>query len=176
LLTGIQDNAVQPVACQTLAMREDDKAFMTSSALFADFICHLKQNPSNVHFFAKLSSSGRGSRKGCDTGGSGGGRHGCSGRGSHGSASKGSLPDQSEVDKVTWLHANKYYTAKEYAKFTAAKKVWVHQNRCVPKSPATKRKVAAVTGDADNTTVESEDNRGLFGDQDDTSVSSKHST
>jgi hypothetical protein len=27
LLTGIQDNAVQPMVCQVLAMREDDKTF-----------------------------------------------------------------------------------------------------------------------------------------------------
>ena len=58
LLTGIQDNAVQPVVCQVLAMREDDKTFTKCSALFADFIRHLKQNPSNMHRVAKLSSAG----------------------------------------------------------------------------------------------------------------------
>jgi hypothetical protein len=42
LLTGIQDNAVQPVVCQVLAMREEEKTFTTCSALFADFIRHLK--------------------------------------------------------------------------------------------------------------------------------------
>jgi hypothetical protein len=44
LLTGIQDNAVQPMVCQVLAMREEVKTFMTFLALFADYICHLKQN------------------------------------------------------------------------------------------------------------------------------------
>ena len=42
LLTGIQDNAVQPVVCQVLAIREDKKTFTACSALFADFIRHLK--------------------------------------------------------------------------------------------------------------------------------------
>ncbi len=38
LLTGIQDNAVQPMVCQLLAMREDDKTFPKCLALFANFI------------------------------------------------------------------------------------------------------------------------------------------
>jgi hypothetical protein len=54
LLTGIQDNAVQPVVCQVLAMREEEKTFTACLALFADFIRHLKQNPSNC---AALPSS-----------------------------------------------------------------------------------------------------------------------
>ncbi len=37
LLTGIQDNAVQPVVCQVLAMREEEKTFTACLALFADF-------------------------------------------------------------------------------------------------------------------------------------------
>jgi hypothetical protein len=73
LLTGIQDYAVQLVVCQVLAMREDKKTFMACLALFADFIHHLKQNPSNVQCVAKLGSSGRGSSKGRDTSGRGGG-------------------------------------------------------------------------------------------------------
>ncbi len=32
LLTGIQDNAVQPMVCQVLAMREDEKTFTACSA------------------------------------------------------------------------------------------------------------------------------------------------
>ncbi len=42
LLTGIQDNAVKPVVCQVLAMKEDKKTITTCSALFANFIRHLK--------------------------------------------------------------------------------------------------------------------------------------
>jgi hypothetical protein len=45
-------------------------------------------------------------------------------------------------DKDTWFQVNKYYSTKEYMKFTAAKKEWDHQHRT--KSPATKCKVAAV--------------------------------
>jgi hypothetical protein len=174
LLTGIQDNAVQPVVCQVLAMQEDDKTFMTCLALFADFIRHLKQIPSNVRHVAELGSSGRGGGKGRDAGGTGGGRCGRGNRGGHGSASEGRPPDQSEVNKVTWLQANKYYTAKEYTKFTAAEKGWVHQHRT--KSPAPKCKVAAVSRSEDNTGGESDNNRDLFGDHDNKSVLSKRST
>jgi hypothetical protein len=113
LLTGIRDNAVQPVVCQVLAMREDKKTFTACSALFADFICHLKQNPSNVCRVTKLSSSGRGGGRGRDAGGRGGGGRGRGNRGGHGGSSKGTPIKQSEVDKVTWLQANKYYTPKE---------------------------------------------------------------
>jgi hypothetical protein len=81
-LTGFQDNAVQPMVCQVLAMQEYEKTFMMCLALFADFICHLKQNPSNVHRVAKLSSGGRSSSKGHDAGGRGGGGHGRGSRGS----------------------------------------------------------------------------------------------
>jgi hypothetical protein len=103
LLTGIQDNVVQPVVCQVLAMSKDDKTFTACSALFADFICHLKQNPSNVRCVAELHISGRDGGKGRDAGGRGGDGCRCGGRGSSGSASEGGPPDQSEVDKVTWL-------------------------------------------------------------------------
>ncbi len=58
LLTGIQDNAVQPMVCQVVAMREEEKTFTTCSALFADFIHHLKQNSSNMCRVAELSSAG----------------------------------------------------------------------------------------------------------------------
>jgi hypothetical protein len=139
LLTGIQDNAVQPVVCQVLAMREDNKTFTKCSALFADFIRHLKQNPSNMRCIAKHGSAGQGGGRGHDAGGRGGGGPGRGGRGSRGSPSTGRPPEQAEVEKVTWLQANKYYSTKEYAKFTAAKKAWIHQHRTT--SPATKHKV-----------------------------------
>ncbi len=122
LLTGIQDNAVQPVVCQVLAMREDNKTFTKCLALFADFIRHLKQNPSNMRRVAKLGSAGQGGGRGRDSRGRGGGGRGCGGRDGHGSPSTGGPLDQAEVDKVTWLQANKYYSTKEYAKFTAAEK------------------------------------------------------
>ncbi len=160
LLTGIQDNAVQPVVCQVLAMREDDKTFMKCLALFANFIRHLKQNPSNVRCVAKLGSAGRCSGRGRDAGGRGGGGRGCGGRVGRGSPSAGRPPDQAEVNKVTWLQANKYYSTKEYAKFTTAEKAWIHQHRTA--SPATKRKVAAVSRGNDNAAGESDDNSELF--------------
>jgi hypothetical protein len=106
--------------CQVLAKREDKKTFMICLALFADFIPHLKQNPSNVCCIAKLGSGGRGGSRGRDAGGRGGGGRGHGSRGGGGSSSKGTPIDPSEVDKVTWLQANKYYTTKEYAKFIAA--------------------------------------------------------
>jgi hypothetical protein len=112
-------------------MREDDKTFTRCLSLFADFIHHLKQNPSNVCRIAKLGSGGCDGRKGDAKGGRGGGGHGRGGRGGRGSAHKGKVPDQSEVDRVTWFQTKKYYTAKEYPKFTAAKNLWVHQNRSV---------------------------------------------
>jgi hypothetical protein len=58
LLAGIQDNAVQPVVCQVLAMRDDNKTFTACSAWFANFISHLKQNPSNMRRVSKLGSAG----------------------------------------------------------------------------------------------------------------------
>jgi hypothetical protein len=129
LLTGIQDNAVQPVVCQVLAIREDKKTFTACSALFADFIRHLKQNPSNMHCIAELGSNGRGGGRGRDTGGRGGCRCGRGGRGGRGSTSKGIPPDQAEGNKVTWLQANNYYSTKKHAKFTAAEKQWIRQHR-----------------------------------------------
>ncbi len=143
-------------------------------ALFADFICHLKQNPSNLRHVAELGSGGHGGSRGRDTGGRGGGGHECGGRGGRGSSSKGGPPDQSVVNKVTWLQANKYYTMKEYVKFTAAEKMWIHQHRT--KSPAPKRKVAAVSCGDDNTAGESDDNGDLFGNPNNESVFSKRST
>jgi hypothetical protein len=77
------------------------------------------------------------------------------------------------VDKVTWLQANKYYSTKEYAKFTAAEKVWIHQH-CTT-SPATKCKVAAMSRDNDNTVRELDDDGELFKDNYDMIVLSRHS-
>ncbi len=136
------------MVCQVLAMREEKKIFMACSSLFADFIFYIKQNPSNLCHVDKLGSGGHSGGRGRDAGGRGGGGHGHGGRGGRGNPSKGGPPDQSEVDKVTWLQANKYCTAKEYAKFTAAQKAWIHQHHT--KSPAPNRKVAAVSRGDDN--------------------------
>jgi hypothetical protein len=136
--------------------------------LFANFICHLIQNSFNMHCIAELGSGGRGGRRGSNAGGRGGGRRGRGGRGGRGSPSKGGPPDQAEVNIVIWLQANKYYSMKEYAKFTAAKKQWVHQHRT--KSPATKCKVAAVSRSDDNATRELDDDGDLFGDHNDGSI------
>ncbi len=155
-------------------MREEEKTFTTCLALFADFIRHLKQNPSNMHRVAKLGSGGCGGARGRDAGGRGGGGRGRGGSGRRGSPSKGRPPDQAEVNKVTWLQTNKYYSTKKYAKFTAAEKQWIHQHRM--NSPATKRKVAAVLHGDDNAARELDDNGDLFGDHDNGSVLSKRST
>jgi hypothetical protein len=101
-------------------------------------------------------------------------QRGRGGRGGRGSPSAGRPPDQAEVDKVTWLQANKYYSTKEYAKFTAAKKAWIHQHRTM--SPVTKRKVAAMSRGNDNAVGESDDDGELFKDKDDVSISSRRST
>jgi hypothetical protein len=159
---------------QVLAMREEEKTFTTCLALFDDFICHLKQNPSNMCHVAELGSTGQGGSRGHAAGGRGGGGHGGGGRGGRGSPSKGRPPDQAEVDKVTWLQANKDYSMKEYAKFTAAKKAWIHQH-CT-KSPATKHKVAAVLRGNDNAAGVLDDNGDLFDDHGNRSVLSKRST
>jgi hypothetical protein len=84
------------------------------------------------------------------------------------------VPDQADVDKVTWLQANKYYTAKEYANFNPAEKAWIHQNRTEEKDKSPKRKVATVRRGDDNAMEESDNGKSLFGD-DDESVSSKRS-
>ncbi len=155
-------------------MREDNKTLPKCSALFAKFIRHLKQNPSNMRRVAELGSAGQGGGRGHDTGGRGGGGCGHGGRGGHRSPSAGGPPDQAEVDKVTWLQANKYYSTKEYTKFTAAKKVWIHQHRTT--TPATKRKVAAMSHGNDNAARELDDDGELFEDNNDVSVSSRRST
>jgi hypothetical protein len=175
LLTGIQDNAVQPVVCQVLATREEVKTFTMCLTLFADFIRHLIQSPSNMRHIAKLGSGGRGGSRGRDAGGRGCGGRGPGGRSGRGSPSKGRPPDQVEVNKkVTWLQANKYYSTKEYVKFTAAKKQWIHQH--CRKSPATKRTVTAVSCGDDDAAKESDGDSDLFGDHDYKSILSKCST
>ncbi len=108
---------------------------------------------------------------GRDAGGRGGGGRGRGGRGGRGSPSEGGPPDQSEVNKVTWLQANKYYTVKEYVKFTAAKKQWIHQH--CKKSQATKRNVAAVSRGDDNAAGEPDDDGDLFSNHNDKNVSFK---
>ncbi len=155
-------------------MKEDDKAFTNYSELFANFICHLKQNPPNMRRVAELGRAGQGGGRGRDARGRGGGGRGRGGRVGRGSPSAGGPPDQAEVDKVTWLQANKYYSTKEYAKFTAAKKVWIHQHRTT--TPATKRKVAAMSRGNDNAARELDDNSELFKDNNDVSVLSRRST
>jgi hypothetical protein len=92
------------------------------------------------------------------------------GRG-RGGARKDGVPDQADVDKVTWLEP-KYYPSKEYLKFNAAEKAWIHQNRKDDKDKSPKRKVAAVRRSDD--AMEESDNESLFGG-DDESVSSKRS-
>ncbi len=123
---------------------------------------------------AKLGSAGQGSSKGRDAGERGGGGCEHGGIGSRRSPSAGGSPDQAEVDKVTWLQANKYYSTKEYAKFTAAEKTWIHQYHTT--SPATKRKVAAMSCGNDNAAGELDDYGELFKDNDDVSVLSTCST
>ncbi len=162
------------MVCQVLAIRDNNKTFMTCLALFDNFIRHLKQNPSNMRRVAKLGSTRQGGGRGCDTGGKVGDGCGRGGQGGRGSPSKGRPPDQAEVDKVTWLQANKYYSPKEYAKFTAAEKAWIHQHHT--KSPATKRKVAAVLRGDDNATGELDDDGDLFEDHNNASILSKLST
>jgi hypothetical protein len=174
LLTGLQDNVVQPVVCQVLAMREEKKTFTTCLASFADFIHHLKQNPSNMCCIAKLGSGEHGSGRGLEARGRGGGGRGRGSRGSCRSPSKGRPPDQAEANEVTWLQANKYYSEKEYAKFTAAKKQWIHQH-CT-KSSATKSKVAAVSRSNDTTAGELDDDGDLFGYHNDKGILSKCTT
>ncbi len=167
LLTGIQDNAVQPVVCQVLAMREEEKTFTTYSVLFADFF-------SNMCPVAKLGSGGCGGGRGRDARGRSGGIRGRGGRGGRGSPSKRGPPDQSDVDKVTWLQANKYYSTKECAKFTAAEKQWIHQHCKSPQLPSAKLLLPVSRGD-DSAARELDDNGDLFGNHDNESVFSKHS-
>jgi hypothetical protein len=62
---------------------------------------------------AKLGSGGLGGGRGHDARGRGGGGRERGGRGSRLSPSIGGPQDQAEVNKVTWLQANKYYSTKK---------------------------------------------------------------
>ena len=174
LLGGISNPGLHPVTVNILAMREEDKTFTKCATMYTDFIrtCANSVGPrqdrgrqiSSVH-------TGRGGGRGRGGGGRGDGR----GRG-RGGARKDGVPDQADVDKVTWLEP-KYYPTKEYLKFNAAEKAWIHQNRKDDKDKSPKRKVSAVRRSDDRRSddaMDESDNGSLFGD-DDESVSSKRS-
>jgi hypothetical protein len=175
LLGGISDPGLHPVTCNILAMKEEDKTFMKCATMYTDFIrtCTNSVSPRQDRNGRQISSvlTGRGGGRGRGGGGRGDGR-GRGGGGCGGGRSAG-VPDQADVDKVNWLQANKYYTAKEYTNFNPAEKAWIHQNRTEEKEKSPKRKVAAVRR-SDDTMEESDDGKSLFGD-DDESVSSKRS-
>ena len=176
LLGGISDPGLHPVTCNILAMKEEDKTFTKCATMYTDFIraCGNSANPRQDRNGRQISSvaTGRGGGRGRGGGGRGDGR-GRGGGGRGGGRSAG-VPDQADVDKVNWLQANKYYTAKEYANFNPAEKAWIHQNRTEEKDKSPKRKVAAVRRGDENAMDASDDDRSLFGD-DDESVSSKKS-
>ena len=176
LLGGISDPGLHPVTVNILAMREEDKTFTKCATMYTDFIRTFansvgpRQDRNGRQISSVLTGWGGSRRRG--GGGRGDGR-GCGGGGRGGGRSSG-VPDQADVDKVTWLQANKYYTAKEYANFNPAEKAWIHQNRTEEKDKSPKRKVAAVRRGDDSAMEESDDGKSLFGD-DDESVSSKRS-
>jgi hypothetical protein len=176
LLGGISDPGLHPVTCNILAMKEEDKTFTKCATMYTDFIraCGNSANPRQDRNGRQISSvlTGRGGGRGRGGGGRGDGR-GRGGGGRGGGRSAG-VPDQADVDKVNWLQANKYYTAKEYANFNPAEKAWIHQNRSEEKDKSPKRKVAAVRRGDENAMDMSDDDKSLFGD-DDESVSSKKS-
>jgi hypothetical protein len=164
------------MTCIILTMKEEDKTFMKCATMYTDFIraCRNSANPRQDRNGRQISSvlTGRGGGRGRGGGGRGDGRG--RGGGGHGGGRSAGVPDQADVDKVNWLQANKYYTAKEYANFNPAEKAWIHQNRTEEKEKSPKRKVAAVRR-GDNTAMDmSDDDKSLFGD-DDESVSSKKS-
>ena len=111
--------------------KEEDKTFTKCATMYTDFIraCGNSMNPRQDRNGRQIASvhSGRGGGRGRGGGGRGDGR-GRGGGGRGGGRSAG-VPDQADVDKVNWLQANKYYTAKEYANFNPAEKAWIHQNR-----------------------------------------------
>ena len=176
LLGGISDPGLHPVTCNILAMKEEDKTFTKCATMYTDFIraCGNSANPRQDRNGRQISSvlTGRGGSRRRGGGGRGDGR-GRGGGGRGGGRSAG-VPDQADVDKVNWLQANKYYTAKEYANFNPAEKAWIHQNRSEEKDKSPKRKVAAVRRGDENAMDMSDDDKSLFGD-DDESVSSKKS-
>jgi uncharacterized membrane protein YgcG len=174
LLGGISDPGLHPVTCNILAMKEEDKTFTKCATMYTDFIraCGNSVNPRQDRNGRQIASvhSGRGGGRGRGGGGRGDGRG--RGGGGCGGGHSASVLDQADVDKVNWLQANKYYTAKEYANFNPAEKAWIHQNRTEEKDKSPKRKVAAVHR-SDDMDV-SDNDKSLFGD-DDESVSSKKS-
>jgi hypothetical protein len=175
LLGGISDPGLHPVTVNILAMREEDKTFTKCATMYTDFIrtCANSVGPrqdrgrqiSSVH-------TGRGGGRGRGGGGRGDGRGRGGGRRGRGGARGDGVPDQADVDKVTWLEA-KYYAAKEYANFNAAEKAWIHQNRKDDKEKSPKRKVAAVRR-SDDAMDESDDTKSLFGDDDDSRSNAKN--
>jgi hypothetical protein len=132
------------VTCNILAMKEEDKTFTKCATMYTDFIraCGNSANPRQDRNGRQISSvlTGRGGSRGRGGGGRGDGRG--RGGGGRGSGRSAGVPDQADVDKVNWLQANKYYTAKEYANFNPAEKAWIHQNRSEEKDKSPKRKVA----------------------------------
>ena len=173
LLAGISDPGLHPVTVNILAMREEDKTFTKCATMYTDFIRMSNPAGSRQDRGRQISSvhTGRGGGRGRGGGGRGDGR----GRG-RGGARKDGVPDQADVDKVTWLEP-KYYPTKEYLKFNAAEKAWIHQNRKDDKDKSPKRKVSAVRRSDDRRSddaMDESDNGSLFGD-DDESVSSKRS-
>ena len=171
LLGGINDEGVNPVVCQVLALKESDKTFDSVAKLFAEYLRQKKHEPTARRLSSvgtPLGGGGGGRGRGRDPRRGSGGR----GRGGDGRPSKGGgVPDQADVDKVKHLVAGKFYSTKEYATFNAAEKAWIHQNRPKPDKSPGKRKVAAV-GKAN----ESDDNKDLFESSGDESVTSAKST
>jgi hypothetical protein len=170
LLGGISDPGLHPVTVNILAMREEDKTFTKCATMYTDFIrtCANSMGPRQDRNGHQISPVLTGWGGGCGRGGGGRGDGRGRGGGGCGGGRSAGVPDQADVDKVTWLQANKYYTAKEYANFNPAEKAWIHQNRTEEKDKSPKRR-----GD-DNAMEESDDGKSLFGD-DDESVSSKRS-
>jgi hypothetical protein len=173
LLTGIQDNAVQPMVCQVLAMREEEKTFTMCLALFADFIRHLKQNPSNMGHVAKLGSGGRGGRRGRDARGRGGG-----GRGPAGAAAEA----QAKTDPQTKLRLTKSLGFRPTSTTPQRNTESSLQPRnsgftsTARSSQLPSAKLLLCCAAVTMPPGESDDDGDLFGDHNDGSVLSKHST
>jgi hypothetical protein len=176
LLGGISNPGLHPVTCNILAMKEEDKTFTKCATMYTDFIrtCGNSVNPRQDRNGHQISSvlNGRGGGRGRGGGGRGDGRG--RGEGRRGGGRSAGVPDQADVDKVNWLQANKYHTAKEYVNFNPAEKAWIHQNCTEGKEKSPKRKVAAVRRGNGSAMDMSDDDKSLFGD-DDESVSSKKS-
>ena len=70
------------------------------------------------------------------------------------------MPSQADVDKVTWLFANKYYPTKDYTNFTPVEKVCVHQSHNKDTQASPQRKVVLVSKGKGR--EKSDDDRDLF--------------